>query len=113
MTQKIVCIILILLSAALPSWSADTDEVFTVTNGTGFIIASLYISDVNSELWGNDLLNDNPLLDGESLEIPLLKLESLYVNVKARDDEGDTYTVYDINAESEDVRITLNDIDPD
>ncbi len=113
MTEKFVCVILILLMAALPSWSADTDEVFTITNGTGFVITALYVGDVDSESWGNDLLNGNPLLDGESLRIPLLKLESMHVNVRARDDEGDTYTVLSINAETEDVLITLNDIDPD
>ena len=112
-TGKIVRVILILLMTALPSLSADADEVFTITNGTGFVIAALYVSDVDSESWGTDLLNANPLLDGESIRIPLLKLESLHVNIKARDDEGDTYTVIGINAETEDVRITLNDIDPD
>ena len=104
-TGKFVRVILILLMTALPSWSADADEVFTITNGTGFVIAALYVSDVDSESWGTDLLNAN--------RIPLLKLESLHVNIKARDDEGDTYTVIGINAETEDVRITLNDIDPD
>ncbi len=113
MTTRFLCIISIFLIATLPSWSADNDEVFIITNETGFTIAALYISDINSEVWGKNLLDKNPLLEGESLSIPLLKLESLTVRVKARDDEGDTYTVFDINAVSEDISITLNHIDPD
>ena len=47
MTEKFDCVILILLMTALPSWSADTDEVFTITNGTGFVITALYVGETS------------------------------------------------------------------
>jgi len=97
----------------MPLYSAENNEVFTVTNETGFTLSGLYISNLDSEDWEKDLLKGNPLLNGESLIIPLANLESLYINVRGRDDEGDTYTVYGINAEIDDISITLNNIDPD
>ncbi|MCD6343809.1 MAG: hypothetical protein J7L76_08480 [Spirochaetaceae bacterium] len=113
MTGRILCVISILLVISLPLFSAENSEVFTVTNETGFTLSDLYISNLDSEDWGKDLLKGNPLLNGDSLTIPLAELESVFINVRGRDDEGDTYTVYSINAEIDDVNITLNNIDPD
>ena len=113
MTGRIICVISILLIISMPVFSADTNEVFVVINETGFTLSNLYVSNMESEDWGKDLLKGNPLLNGESLTIPLAQLESMYLNVRGRDDEGDTYTVYGIDAEIEDIRINLNNIDPD
>jgi len=113
MTGKIISVISLLLAVSLPLFSSDSEGVFIVTNETGFTLKDLYISTVDSEDWGKDLLRGNPLLDGETLTIPLVQLESVIINIRGKDDEGDTYTVYSINAEIEDVSITLENIDPD
>jgi len=113
MTGKIICVISLLLTVSLPLFSSDGDGVFLITNETGFTLKDLYVSTVDSEEWGKDLLKGNPLLNGETLTIPLIQLESAIINIRGKDDEGDTYTVYNINAEIENVRITLENIDPD
>ena len=103
--------ILLLTAAAL--WSTEGKTAFEVTNKTGFVLSALYIGEINSEQWGDDLLGGNPLLDGESIIIPIVSLKSPIVNIRARDEEGDTYTVYGVDAEKDDVAIVLTDIDPD
>ena len=108
--------ILILIFALLPILAmpgVDGDLVFKVTNETGFTLASLQVADVAGDDWGRDFLGDNPLLDGEFVLIPLSEIEFEVVNVRARDDEGDTYTVQGVDTGAEDVAITLADIDPD
>jgi hypothetical protein len=113
MTGKFICVLSVLFVLSQPLWSVEKDEILKISNETGFTMSALYISDTNLEDWGNNLLGENPLLSGESLSIPLIKLESLYIDIRGRDNEGDTYTVYNINAEMDDVIITLNNIDPD
>jgi hypothetical protein len=109
--NKIIAILLLFLSGLV--WGVETDAFFVVTNDTGFILSSLYISPIDSEDWSDDLLGGNPLLAGESIRVPLVELETPIINIRARDDEGDTYTVYSIDAQSEDITISLTDIDPD
>ena len=113
MRGKIVIFTLLLLNIILPLSSSETKEFLVISNETGFTLADLYISDMDSDDWGKDLLQKNPLLNGETFIIPLIQLQNVYINVRGRDTEGDTYTVYSIDAESEDVVIALNNIDPD
>jgi len=113
MTGKIICVISLLLAVSLPLYSSDGDGVLVITNETGFTLKDLYISTVDNEDWGKDLLRGNPLLNGETLTIPLVQLESVIINIRGKDNEGDTYTVYNINAEIENISITLENIDPD
>ena len=105
--------VIILLACAAVLMTSEARAVFKVTNGTGFVLSALYVGDANSEQWGEDLLDGNPLLDGESVLISLLSLNSTVVNVRGRDNEGDTYTIYGVDAAREDVTIHLTDIDPD
>jgi hypothetical protein len=112
MIRRVLCVPILLIAAAA-LWSAEGKTVLEVTNDTGFILSALYIEDIDSERWGEDLLGGNPLLNGESILIPLASLATPIVNIRARDEEGDTYTVYGVEAGSEDITIVLSDIDPD
>ena len=95
------------------AWSADSDLFFEISNETGFTIAYLQIADTGSEDWGRDWLEGTPLLDGENISIPLSLLDKSIVDVRGRDDEGDTYTVHAVDAGRDDIAIRLSDIDPD
>ena len=103
----------LILAISTLCWSADIDRFLEVTNNTGFVIATLYICDFDSDDWGDDFLDGRILSNGETVEIPLEELDSELVNVRGRDDEGDTYTTYMISTDSEYVELTINDIDPD
>jgi hypothetical protein len=103
----------IILTITFFSLAAQNNRFLDITNETGFTIAAVYISDADADNWNIDYLEGRTLQNGETLQIPLERLDADQVNVRGRDDEGDTYTVYGINTGSEDVRLTLNDIDPD
>ncbi len=84
-----------------------------VTNNTGYSIYYLYVSHTD-EGWGEDVLGDgNTLSDGESIRVDLDDYPSGVFDVKAEDEDGDTYTFWDVNVEFDDVDITLADLDED
>jgi hypothetical protein len=103
----------LILAFSVLCWSADIDRFLELTNNTGFVIAALYISDFDSDDWGDDFLDGRFLSDGETVGIALEELDSPLVNVRGRDDEGDTYTAYMISTESNYIELTINNIDPD
>lgn len=111
--MKKIIFFLTILTFSIISLSADTDGYLNVTNDTGFTIAAIFVSDSDKDDWGDDYLNGRVLNNGETLKVRLENISSTTVNVRGRDDEGDTYTVYGIYAVSDDVLLTLSDIDPD
>lgn len=111
--MKRAILIPVILSISFFSLAAQNNLYLDITNETGFTIAAIYISDAAADNWDMDYLDGSTLQNGETIQIPLEKLDADRVNVRGRDDEGDTYTVYGIDTGSEDVRLTLSDIDPD
>jgi len=113
MAGRILCIISILIFISTSVFSSELNEAVVISNETGFTISNLYLSYGDSDDWGMDLLKDKTLLSGESLSVPLTDPDSTYFNIKGRDIEGDTYTIFNINNEKKKILITLNNIDPD
>jgi hypothetical protein len=82
----------------LGSFLLAGDQDFTLTNKTGFVISSLFASPVKDRTWGNDILGEDELASGNSLEIAFSgygKKCRFDLMVKDRDDNE--YTVEDIN----------------
>ncbi len=102
-----------ILLAAFFLWAADAAEYLEVRNETGFVISALYISSTNSEDWGENRLNSEPLNDKAEVQISLVTLPDTLVDIRARDSEGDTYTLYAVDVARTDVTLKLTDIDPD
>lgn len=111
--MKGIIFFLAILTISIFSLYADTDEYLEITNETGFTIAAIFISDSDEDDWGVNYLDGKFLKNGETLRVSLETLGSTLINVRGRDDEGDTYTVFGIEVSSDDVLLTLNDIDPD
>ena len=112
MMKRFLTIVILLFPAAF-LWSTEGKTVFKVTNNTGFILSALYIDAAKSEEWNENILEGTPLLNGESVFIPLITLKNTVVDIRAKDEEGDTYTIFGVNVEDEDVTIFLQNIDPD
>lgn len=87
------------------------DFTVKITNKTGFIIAFMYVSPGNSKQWEEDVLHNNIMENGESYEISLEGYNSPIFDIKLVDEDGDTYTFYDINVKKFDIVATVNDID--
>ena len=99
--------------AGLSLWSVEAAEYLEVRNETGFVIAALYISSTNSEDWGENLLDGQSLRNKVEIQVDLTNLPDTLVDIRARDSEGDTYTLYAVDVASSDVVFKLTDIDPD
>ncbi len=84
-----------------------------VTNSTGYVIYDLYVSHTD-EGWGEDVLRSGQSLsNGESIRVDLDDYPSGIFDIRAEDEDGDSYTFWDVDVEFEDVDITLDDLDED
>lgn len=90
---------------------AAFDGYIVVTNNTGFDIIYLYISHEDAEDWEEDVLGDEILADGEYIQIDIEGYETSIFDVSAEDEDGDSYTLWGIDIETDDVILTLDDLD--
>ena len=71
--------------------SAQGKQDFTLHNETGVTIAELYVSPTKSNLWEEDVLGQDVLLDGESLEIFFSsRTKPKFWDIKVVDNEGES-----------------------
>lgn len=82
-----------------------------VTNSTGFDIYYLYVSHEDAEEWEEDVLGDDILEDGESVRVNIEGYSSSIFDIRAEDQDGDTYTFWNIDVATQDVEIQLTDLD--
>ncbi|BFM19115.1 hypothetical protein [Gilvimarinus japonicus] len=96
----------------LGSLSAYADNMYVkVTNNTGSDIYHLYVSSVGSDEWEEDVLDVDVLLDGETVTVSLKGYSNPKFDVQAEDEDGDTYTIENINVKKYDLVLTLDDMD--
>jgi len=87
------------------------DGNIEITNDTGFDIFLLYVSHENADDWGDDVLGDEVLGDGETVTVNLEGYISSIFDILAEDEDGDTYTLWALDAASDDIVITLDHLD--
>ncbi len=108
--MKKIALLLVLFFAGAISAHASTLYI-NVTNKTGYDIYHLYISSVDSDEWEEDVLDVDVLLDGETVKVNLHGYKNPSFDLQAVDEDGDTYTIRNINAKRYDVILTLDDQD--
>jgi hypothetical protein len=107
--KKIVLMCLLMFVGAV---SAHAENLYIeVTNKTGYDIYHLYVSSVNSEEWEEDVLDQDVLLDGDKVKVNVTGYNSPYFDIRAEDEEGDTFTLRNVNIKKYDVVFTLDDQD--
>ncbi len=87
------------------------DGYIDVTNNTGYDIYYLYVSPAKSSSWEEDVLGDDILADGETVRVTVRKQKSSVFDIKAEDEDGDTYTIWELDIATEDLVLTLDDLD--
>lgn len=90
---------------------AAADYYVDVTNNTGYTIYYLYVSPEYSSEWEEDVLDDDVIMDGETVRVWLYNYDTSIFDIQAVDEDGDTYTFFGIDVEFEDLVINLSDID--
>ncbi|MDR2111209.1 MAG: hypothetical protein LBP32_07860 [Spirochaetaceae bacterium] len=100
--------------AGKPGGSGGRLPSIRITNNTGYTVYFVYVSQADSESWGDDMLGDDVLMNGDSVNITLsrpLSEVSVY-DIKLEDKEGDTYTKWDVPVSAGgQIEFTLKDID--
>ncbi len=88
------------------------DGYIEITNATGFDVYYIYVSHEYDDEWGDDLLEDEILLsDGDTFTVYLEEYDTSYFDIRLEDEEGDTYTIYDVDVSVDDLYVTLDDLD--
>ncbi|MDX1456126.1 MAG: hypothetical protein R3276_00980 [Marinobacter sp.] len=99
--------VLFLFSTAASAFDGYVD----VTNNTGYDIYYLYVSHAKRDTWGKDQLGDSILEDGETIRVTVRKEKSSVFDIRAEDEDGDTYTIWDLDIATEDLVLTLDHLD--
>ncbi len=93
--------------AALDSF----DGYVEVTNDTGYDIYNLYVSNSESTSWEEDMLGKDILYDGEAFRVDVRDAASEYFDIRAVDEDGDSYTLWNVDISARDVTFELSDLD--
>ena len=101
-----ICTAATLLFAAHTSNAGDQD--FTVVNKTGVEINALYVSPADKNNWGEDILGQDTLPAGESVEIEFdPEEEAAKWDLRVEDKDGNSIEWTDLDL-TEIAKVTLN-----
>ncbi len=85
------------------------DADYTISNHTGMTIDAIFVSPSNENSWGEDIMEDDTLADGEDCGIKFHEdAEECEWDIKIVDEEGDEHIVEGIDM-CEDHSITFED----
>jgi hypothetical protein len=90
-------ITLVFLLAFAGIMTAQSRPRVTIINNTGYTVFFIYISQTATDDWEEDVLDDDVLMDGDSINVTLaypLTVTNRY-DIKLEDEDGDTYTKWD------------------
>ncbi|MEE4637163.1 MAG: hypothetical protein V2J42_00295 [Wenzhouxiangella sp.] len=104
-----IFILLGLLS--LSSAQAQQNYYVDVTNRTGFTIMYIYVSPGDARSWEDDVLGMDVLLSGSTQRVNLYGYRSPIFDIRLVDEDGDTYTFWNVDVSRQDLVVTLADLD--
>lgn len=109
---KIGLTFLFMLVSWLVSHQALAEDYYVdITNKTGFTIYYVYVSPGKSKSWEEDVLGSNVLSNGETYRINLRGYQSPIFDIKLVDEDGDSYTFWNVDVSTSDIVATLADLD--
>jgi hypothetical protein len=91
--------------------TAASSYYVDVTNQTGYTIMYLYVSPASASSWGNDVLGSSVIGNGGTHRVDLSGHSSPMFDIRATDQDGDTYTFMGVDVSRRDITITLANID--
>lgn len=105
-----VCLFLLAVIGCA-SVQAQQDYYVEVTNQTGYTIVYMYVSPGDARSWEEDVLGENVLPSGTTQRVNLYGYRSPVFDIRLVDEDGDTYTFWDVDISRHDLLVTLADID--
>src|SRR5689334_5092122 len=82
------------------------DYYVEITNKTGYTIMYMYVSPAKSDSWEEDVLGD-----GHTQRVNLTGYKSPMFDIRLVDEDGDKYTFWGVNVSTDDITVTLGDLD--
>lgn len=101
----------VLLLALLAGRIEATDYYVDITNDTGYTIMFMYVSPADAQDWEEDVLGADVLPDGEGRRVWLRNYNSPIFDIRLIDEDGDTYTFWDLDVSRHDLVVTLDHLD--
>ena len=109
MIRKLFAVLAVVVFFSTPTVAFD--GYVEVTNDTGFAIYFLYVSPGKAKTWEEDVLDEDILQDGQTVRVTVNGAKSGIFDIRAEDEDGDTYTLWNVDIAAEDVTFTLDDLD--
>ena len=109
MFKKLALVLLLGIFAigAVVAWDGYVD----ITNKTGYTIYYIYVSHHTSSGWEDDMLGSEVLANGDTIRITLTGYSDSIFDIKCVDEDDDSYTFWGVNCATDDVTVTLSDLD--
>jgi hypothetical protein len=101
------------LAGAASSGAVRDERDVVVVNRTGKVIESLFVSEVASDDWEDDVLGDDVLGDGDSVEVSFAGYDAgvCHFDILATNDAGDSWLLADVDlCKATTVTITPGDV---
>lgn len=99
------------LACLLTGKAVAADYYVDVTNHTGFTILYMYVSPGDANSWEEDVLGADVLADGMTQRVTLNNYNSPIFDVRLVDEDGDTYSFWNIDTSRHDLVVTLDHLD--
>jgi hypothetical protein len=96
---------------AMAATAQAADYYVEITNRTGYTILYLNVSPAKSTSWEEDVLGNSVLPNGQTRRVDLYGYTSPIFDIRLTDEDGDTYTFFNIDVSRQDLVVTLDDID--
>jgi len=100
-----------LVGALMSAQALARDYYVDITNQTGYTIMYMYVSPGNAKSWEEDVLGRDVLANGGAQRVTLSGYHSPIFDVRLVDEDGDTYTFWNVDVSSYDIVVTLDDLD--
>lgn len=105
-----LCILLSLLAVA-PAFAFD--GYVDITNGTNVPMETLFVSHSDAETWEENLLPGDVLAPGETIRVDLEGYPDSRFDIRAEDQDGLIYTLWQVDTAVEDVILNSQHLDSD
>ena len=101
----------LLLSLFWAASSFAADYYVDITNKTGHTIWYLHVSPGKAKSWEEDMLGEEILAARERRRVSLTGYSSSIFDIRLTDEDGDTYTFWNVDVATQDLEVTLADLD--
>jgi hypothetical protein len=111
MLAKLKMFVAAALIVASSNIAVAADYYVDITNETGYTIMYMYVSPDHSDSWEEDVLGDDVLRTGKTQRVNLNGYKSPVFDIKLVDEDGDSYTFWNVDVSKRDITVTLADLD--